>query len=105
MLAKLENSVQAGKSEGSVSKVSSETVTEDDIRSMANTREESKEMERIVQQEEVEVKTGDNDMDLEKLQDQFREFTEFLKWKKMRQENDLKVPVEKNKVEVNRKHF
>ena len=47
MLAKLDDSVQAGKSEATVSPVSTETPAEADI------REEDGEMERIVQQEDV----------------------------------------------------
>ena len=91
MLAKLD-SANPTKSEATGSTVSSETFTEDDIRPTA-----SLETERVVQSEAAPVLTED-DADLEKLQDQFREFTEFLKWKKRLQENDLKTEGENQKV-------
>merc|ERR1719219_1462628 len=90
MLEKLD-SANPRKSEATGSAVSSETFTEDDIRPSARP---SVERERVVQCEAAPVLT-EEDVDLERLQDQFREFTEFLKWKKRGQENDLKTE-EKN---------
>ena len=41
----------------------------------------------------------EEDVELEKLLDQFKEFTEFLRWKKRSQEKDLKPPDEATSVE------
>ena len=87
------DSANARKSEATGSTGSVETFTEDDIRPGG-------EKEKVVQRDAARVLTED-DADLEKLQDQFREFTEFLKWKKM-QENDLKTEGENHKVLENR---
>ena len=92
MLEKLD-SANARESEASGSTGSVENFTEDDIRPGG-------EKEKVVQRDAARVLTED-DADLEKLQDQFREFTEFLKWKKM-QENDLKTEGENHKVLENR---
>ena len=41
----------------------------------------------------------EEDVELEKLLDQFNEFTEFFRWKKRIQEKDLKAPDEASSVE------
>ena len=87
MLARLE-SANPQKSEVTDSVAGSESVTEDNTRH----REDSQKGGR----EAALVMTGE-----EKLQDQLKEFIEFLKWKKTRgQENDLKPPVDPVREEV-----
>ena len=85
------DSVKPGTSEDTGSIVESERFTEDDIRPPDH--EESK--NRGVQHEAGPVKS-EEDVELDKLLDQFKEF---LRLKKRRQEKDLKAPDEAPRVE------
>ena len=88
MLSQLD-SANCGTSEDTGSVVGSESFPEDDIRSP----DQEDGGNRGVQHEAGPVKS-EEDVELEKLLDQFKEFTEFLRWKKRRQEKDLKGPDE-----------
>ena len=93
MLSQLD-SANCGTSEDTGSVVGSESFPEDDIRSP----DQEDGGNRGVQHEAGPVKS-EEDVEMEKLLDQFKEFTEFLRWKKRRQEKDPKAPDEASSVE------